>query len=185
MRVVELFGKYLTIFLHPVEAHKAFRKRHTKDLTNEEEGAEEETQYLNQLTPLSFVELLSVSWFFVVIEGFYTLFLFLITGELGKFAAIFIVANVVLFPLQLFLYVKIWEILISCCIKLYGFEINMRKSVSEVVCSSATSNICLPIPILGSHLRFLAGLFLIFIGLKKNCNFSTSQGIFAISFPFC
>ena len=181
----EAFSHYFTVFLHPVKSHEFFRKRRRGENLQEE----------GDLRVPSFIEILCISWVFVIAGAFYSVFsmdffssLFVpegfskisgmlfekLTRRIGLF---FVLIEVILFPLFMFLYVKIWEIIIGLFSNLYSLQDEEKKGISEVVYLSASTNIFLLIPILGHHLRFFVGLFYIFVGLKKNLNFSVFRSI--------
>ena len=173
--MVEIFSRYITVFLHPITSHNYFRYSRWQ--------LSEDT-----IQPLSFEETVSVSWIFVIIKAFYTL-IFINAGLkislLGDNTVYFLtIAEIILFPLIAFLYAKFWESLIGTFVEFYGFkEGSIDKPISEIVNLSICSNTFLLVPLLGNTLRFFSALFFLFVGLKNNLHFSNLQSLLIICSP--
>ena len=178
---MEVLSRYVTIFIHPIQSQEFFRRRRLED------GPKEE----GHLCCLSFIESLAVSWIFVIASSFYSLVSLNIsksallpsTVSMEKFALLIVMADIVLFPLWMLLYVKYWEVIITLFARIYGQEDKIDGPIKEVIYSSTCANILLLVPMFGWVLRLLVGLFLLAVGLKKNIGLSNLQSALTLLSP--
>lgn len=189
-----IFVAYINQFLRPFKFHRfLYLKRHHEDAPiNEGEG----------LLELSFAEALGFSWILKIIYCIYSIVmvhlgLYIVTVYNSKDQFIFpqdyfldhrfqIFINlfeVVLFPLLIWIYLKIWEVLIKFFANLYGIIDDIEQASKQIVKASLSSYLFLFFPIIGDFLAGLAQLFLIFAGLKENLKMNNTQSILVIISP--
>lgn len=178
--MVRAFANYLTIFLHPFQSHEFFREKRLGETALEDSK--------EKLYCPTFIECTAISWIFVIIASIYSLITLNIQegGFLSqsKIPLLFgAMAGVILHPLWLLIYVKIWEIVILLSARLVGKEGEISGPIKEVVYSSTCAHLLLLIPVIGKAASAVAILFFLFVGLKKNLEFSLLHGILTIFFP--
>lgn len=211
--MMALLYSYVLSFLHPFKNQKGL---HELRMRGEElagvrslrlaEGDQVPTALeLEEKSVLKFEEILGVSWFFAVIEGFYAI----LTIHMGQVffqnlsspneIALFLpvdtamytqralltaaLAKVTFFPIVFWAYSKLWKILIQFFANLFQVDGNLNKMTDQVVNQSMTSDLMLAIPIFGRMLRHLFGLVHIFAGLRENMRMSVLQSVVVILSP--
>ncbi len=156
---------------------------------------------------LGLVELVSVSWVFVIFQAFYSIvglniggfFLrklhnmedgsipdLLIPGGSEEALAITIfitLFSVVLFPLFGILYVKVWNVIISFFSELFGKKGIRSEQIDMAANAILVSNIFLIFPIVGELFKSLSKLVYLFAGLRDNLGFSPTQSVIVILSP--
>ena len=209
--MIDTFSRYILNFLHPISTQDLFRKsrlvKKVRPLMDANQAIEHEGEVDDTVEEreLSLEEVISVSWVFVLVRAFYVL----ISVNLGisffnteavddsvfdgffatpvfqaqKIILFSIIAEIVLFPLVVIIYVKFWEVIIKFFARLFGSEENVPTAVDQITISAVSSNFFLLIPIFGETLRHLAGLFYLFVGMKKNLNFTSLQSIITLASP--
>lgn len=204
-----IYYSYFLSFLHPVKIHKYFKEKRTQSnllfqigpLRLADENDAELVSSLNKTVELEFIETMGVSWIFVILKVLYlviglilSLHLFGVSGEeywsLDSYLAqrlflILALSEVVFFPIVIWIYAKIWKILISFFIGLFAnLSVSETKIVSEqIIISSLSTHIFLAIPIFGGPLRHISGLIYIFLGLRNNLSFSRMQATLTLISP--
>ncbi len=102
----------------------------------------------------------------------------------NKIVLFYLLFEVALFPLGVFLYCKIWELIIRFFIHLYEIEIkNEEQAVEEVLAGSLSSHLFFIFPIFGEFLKHIASLIYIFAGLRSGLGMSVLQASMVIIAP--
>lgn len=168
------------------------------------------SQTVFSLTPvsairkLSFLDAMSLSWVMVLIKAIYAMIALLIgvywlgiLGDEGRYlgglkfwgakaqtVTIFmIIFDVILFPLTIWFYAKFWGVVIRFFGQLFDVEGDLNEMSEQIVNHSLSSHLFLVIPIFGEMVKHLAGLTLIYAGLKKNMQLSTLQSLMVLVSP--
>lgn len=153
---------------------------------------------------LSFIDAMSLSWVMVLIKAIYAMIALLIgvywlgiLGDEGRYlgglkfwgakaqtVTIFmIIFDVILFPLTIWFYAKFWGVVIRFFGQLFDVEGDLNEMSEQIVNHSLSSHLFLVIPIFGEMVKHLAGLTLIYAGLKKNMQLSTLQSLMVLVSP--
>ncbi|MCO4794434.1 MAG: hypothetical protein KC493_12010 [Bacteriovoracaceae bacterium] len=208
----ELFYNYMNIFFHPFSSHEELRRKRTdidhghvlsvvggadipkgRVILDESESGE-----------ITFAEALGVSWSFVIVKALYSLifihiglhfFTYLSTHTelkriivpgfpIGskKLTVFWLLLEVALFPLLVWLYVKFWSVIIRFFANLFETP-NSEEGLRQVVNYSLSSHFFYLIPIFGELGKHVSSLFFLFAGLKKNLGFSNLQSLLVIVSP--
>lgn len=156
---------------------------------------------LNKTVELDFIESMGVSWIFVILNVIYVVFtliisLYFFNGGIEKywilnsyqpqrFLLTISIAEAVFFPILIWVYAKVWNVLISFFSGLFGNSKNSEiKSISnQIVNGSLTSHVFLIIPVFGGMMRHIYGLIYIYLGLRNNLGFSRLQGLLTLISP--
>lgn len=102
----------------------------------------------------------------------------------NKMVLFFLLLEVALFPLGVYLYFKIWELIIRFFIHLYEIEVrNEEKAVEEILSASLCCHIFYIFPIFGEFAKHIASLVYIFSGLRSGLGMSTLQALMVVIAP--
>lgn len=153
---------------------------------------------------LSFLDAMSISWVMVLIKAIYAMVALLIgvywlgiLGDEGRFISglkfwgttaqtitiFMIIFEVILFPLTLWFYTKFWGVVIRFFGELFEVEGDMNQISEQIVNHSLSSHLFLIIPVFGEMVKHLAGLTLIYAGLKNNMRLNTMQSLMVLLSP--
>ncbi len=214
--MMALFYEYFLAFLHPFKNQESLRllRERALDITGTRplrlagdlfEDDVPTTQEIEEVSTLSFLEVLGVSWFFAAIEGFYAVLalhlgqVFFQSWQAPNDLALLLpiettmytqrvlltaaLAKVVFFPLVFWLYAKFWTVLIKFFAGLFQADGDLNKIADQVVNQSMTAHFMLSIPVFGKMLRHLFGLLHLFAGLRNNLQMSVLQSVVIILSP--
>ncbi|CBW25616.1 putative membrane protein [Halobacteriovorax marinus SJ] len=200
----QILREYILTFLHPFKTHEVLRERVSKErpltLASELQRDEE-----NEIIGLSFVEALSVSWVMAMINGIYSIGLIYfgyLTGvfmsendslssligngfslEYQKVLVSWSIMQVIIFPITLWFYAKVWTVIIKFFGSLFEFDGDLEQSTAEIVNQSMVSNLFLVIPIFGEMIRHFSSIIYLFAGLRNNMSLSILQSLIVICSP--
>lgn len=153
---------------------------------------------------LSFIDAMSLSWVMILIKAIYAMIALLIgvywlgiLGDEGRYlgglkfwgakaqtVTIFmIIFDVILFPVTIWFYAKFWGVVIRFFGELFNVEGDLNETSEQIVNHSLSSHLFLIIPIFGEMVKHLAGLTLIYAGLKKNMQLTTIQSLMVLISP--
>ncbi|HLE11621.1 MAG: hypothetical protein A2504_14530 [Bdellovibrionales bacterium RIFOXYD12_FULL_39_22] len=197
---------FLNFALHPFKVHGLLSSARTF-AAREERTIEENNESI--VLPISFFEIVSISWLFKVIETLYVVvfikfgfFAFESIGEQSglvrdifrkefesfHFIIIFwALTKVVLYPVFAYLYAKIWGVIIKFCMDIFGISMSAEAkqlAVQEVVGYSFVSNLFLIFPVFGDLIKTVSSFFYLFSGLKSNLKMSNTQSVLVLLAPF-
>lgn len=191
----------MVALFYPAGVHQFFRARRNYEVSTWPGKME--------LTPLTFVEAVSVAWIAAVISGIYTIIAFNLgffdsrlvdMGEqmpaiFGSSSSVIVVVGAVLgivfFPIAVWIYVKVYELLIRLFVDLFkapyinhqGVD-KLDEAVKQVVNCAISAYLFLLVPVIGEIIASIAFLVLILIGLKVNLRFTTGQSLLVLISPF-
>lgn len=210
--MTSILTDYVLAFLHPFKTHEYLRtcrdNLHLKfkgtQLTIANEESEVDAPIENE-TGLSFVEVLSVSWIMAIINGIYSIgfiyfgymtsdalsetesLSFLISStfsfETQKALVSWSILQVVLFPVTLWFYTKVWVVIIKFFGNLFEFDGDVEEVTFQIVNQSIVTNLFLIIPIFGEMVRHFSSIVYLFAGLRKNMGLSTLQSLIVVASP--
>ena len=190
-------------FLHPFKAYtflsKEEKHRHIRAVMDMDKDKDKNKDSFQRLSPSNFVEVTSISWALVIIQAIISLlamnFGFHAFKMLGGFESLsipmlsvqnssflFLLANIVFFPLFSWIYVRFWSFFINFFLSLYNLKRD-DETVAEVIYSSFSANTFLLVPVFGPFCRGLAMLFFLFAGLKCHLQMTVSQSLFVLFSP--
>ncbi|PIK15056.1 hypothetical protein [Halobacteriovorax sp. JY17] len=200
----QIIREYLITFLHPFKTHEVLRESRalTKPLVLASELKEQEIQYK---TGLSFIEVMSISWVMAIINGIYSIgmiYFGYVTGmfmsesdtlsslisnnislEYQKILISWSILQVIIFPITLWFYAKVWTVIIRFFGSLFEFEGNLEEVTAQVVNHSIVTNLFLVIPIFGEMIRHFCSIIYLFAGLRSNMSFSILQSLITVCSP--
>ena len=199
--MADIINNYFSFILNPFSYHKRLKN----NLSQFELGDNSKEKIRN----LEFHEVLVISWIFLMISTVYSLvsinlshFVFETWGndlgmiskfmvgnviDLQIFAIMIILTEVVMFPIILFFYAKMWKFIIGINISLFNIDVSneeKEKKINQVVNYSFTSYTFLIIPVFGNMLNMFSNFFYIFSGLRTQFNLTRSQSTFTLISPF-
>lgn len=172
-----LFLDYFYIFFHPFKIYESYK--------------------LGEKKPLTFIELMGVSWIFKILRTIYYFIgihfmLWLVSQGMNEKALneiankktflYWVLVGVIFYPLILWLLAKFWVVIIRFFCVLYAKE-EAILNVNTVCYSALTSQGLLAVPVVGEVLVPFAFLFFLFAGLKSSLRFTTLQAILVIVSP--
>lgn len=178
----KLFLDYFFIFFNPFRIHELYRTGEKK--------------------PLSFIEVMGVSWVFKILRTFYFflglhLMLWIVSQNSnsealkkvadGKMSLYWILVGVIFYPLILWLLAKFWIVLIRFFCVLYDREDSssqtMNQRVHDVCHSALTSQAFLAVPVFGEVLVPFTFLLFLFAGMRSGLRFTVLQALLVIIAP--
>ena len=204
-----LIYNYIDLLLHPVKSHqdlanereKLEKVKKSRDFSLVDDDLHETREEKKNFI-LDFASFATISWAFVLIFAIYSLIFFhfgqylsddlsedgFLASVLGgslfqkKIFIISLLFEAVFFPLAAWVYIKFWRVIISFFANLFDKNVE-RESLDEVVNTSLVGNFFLLIPILGKMIKSVSQIFYIFIGLKHNLKFTTTQSFIVVISP--
>ena len=207
-----IVNDYITAFLHPFKVHEGLslnRDIATKKINNSELSIATEEHLkdveFSKASGLLFVEVLSISWVLAVINGIYSIGLtylgflasdalidskelsFLVNGNISvegqKILVSWAIVQVIFFPVTLWLYSKVWMVVIKFFGSLFDFDGDLEKVSAQIVNHSMVTNLFLVVPIFGEMIRHFSSIIYLFAGLKKNMRLTTLQSLIVVCSP--
>lgn len=202
----DILNNYFSSFLHPWHTQELLRKlrlyeTEVKEPAQLELVGSEELKPLEESVGVNFEQSLTISWLFVVMNGFYVLighFMGLVAFEgfssegifLDSFQSLlsisaigFLLLKTVFFPLFFWVYSKFWINIIKIFSTLFEKDEDVDRVSEEIVTNAFTTHTFLVIPIFGDLLHRIANLVYLFGGLRKNLGFNTLQAGLVIVCP--
>lgn len=210
--MIEILSNYLYAFLHPFRTHTLLSAvsdhagaiQENRQFQLVEDIPEEVLEASN--TELKFVEAMSVSWIFIVIQGIYSLLAIhlgyrafsMVHGEEEGLAALLIpnfhsqgkslvfwgiLLQIVFFPLFIWFYTRLWASFIKFFADLFEIEEKVEEKTSQVINHSLVSYMFLVLPVFGSMAQGIGMLFYLYAGLKNNFKFSHLQSLVILVSP--
>ena len=193
----ELLLRYFFTLLHPFEVHRNLRLQRASAggvLHFDGEGA-------SRYRGVDYYEAIAVSWVLVLCHSFYSpvaLHLGIHSRQMWELPAgifpseeweygmllIKLVAGVTFFPLFAWVQVSFWDMIIRFFAALFNREDGNTEQVSqEIARHSLVGHVFLIIPIFGGLAHLIAGLVLLYAGLRKNLSLSRAQSFVVIASP--
>ncbi len=200
----QILKEYVLTFLHPFKTHEVLRNLRSQQrplaLATDIENTEEP-----EISGLNFVEVMSVSWVMAIVSGLYSIgmiYFGYITGsymsesdslsslisqnislEYQKILISWSILQVIIFPITLWFYAKVWTVVIRFFGNLFEFNGDLEKVTSQVVNHSIVTNLFLVIPIFGEMIRHFSSIIYLFAGLRNNMSFSILQSLIVVCSP--
>ncbi|OUR98488.1 hypothetical protein A9Q84_03500 [Halobacteriovorax marinus] len=203
---------YILTFLHPFKTHEFLResRENLKDkfkdtplvIASEDQVIDEST---SDVSGLNFVEVLSISWIMAIVNGVYSIgfiyfgymtsdvlsesesLSFLISStfqfETQKILISWSILQVVLFPVTLWFYAKVWMVIIKFFGNLFEFDGDVEEVTVQIVNHSMVTSLFLIVPIFGEMVRHFSSIVYLFAGLRKNMELSTLQSLIVVASP--
>ena len=191
----DIFLRYIFTLLHPfqVQRHLRMERLGEKVLPF---GVD-----VSRYRGVEYYEALAVSWLFFLCHCLYspiTLHLsFHSRRFLEKAGGVFppeewgqgillikLVATATFFPLIAWLWVRFWDMIIKFFVELFNVEDkNIEQASAEIVRNSLVGHAFLIIPVFGGVVQSVAGLVLLYAGLRKNLSLSRIQALVVIASP--
>ncbi|MFT6068132.1 MAG: hypothetical protein ACJAT2_002379 [Bacteriovoracaceae bacterium] len=210
--MINLLSNYIYAFLHPFKTHTLLsavsdhqidikEHRHFQLVENISTGMSEADD-----SELHFVEAMSISWIFIVIQGIYSLFAIhlgyqafsMVHGEEEGLTALLIpnfhsqgkslvfwgiLLQIVFFPLFIWFYTRLWGSFIKFFADLFEVEERVDQKTNQVINHSLVSYTFLILPVFGSMAQGIGMLFYLYAGLKNNFKFSHIQSLVILVSP--
>lgn len=191
MAIVDVLTTFIHYLIHPFKTHDIFMNQNEDD---------------SELMHLSVYESLGTSWVFVVFNGLVRIIIlnFLLTmifdlvqntsldiglvfdiSELPgySFFVLSAVLDVIFYPLFGFFIIQYWEMIIKLMGKLLQVPGDLSKKAGDIISVSLSSHIFKIVPFFGAPVQSLAGMFLMYAGLRKQLNASPALSICIILSP--
>ncbi|MCP4912196.1 MAG: hypothetical protein GY909_03675 [Oligoflexia bacterium] len=204
--MTEVLNLYFNCALHPFAQQEYFRKRrligrYDNQLSLVDEENLEEVKKATKTEGLTIIEALSCSWLMYFFKAFYDLMALYLGWsafqifqgdnldlfayqEAGQKIAIYsILLKVVLFPLFLWFYTKLWINIIKMSNHIFGDEVDIDHVAEQIVHSSLSTHIFLVIPFFGEVVQFFTSLFYIYAGLRRNLGLNKFQSLLVLLTP--
>lgn len=200
----EILREYIITLLHPFKAHDVLReaRERKKPLALASEVPKESESFL---IGLSFVEVMSISWVMAIINGIYSIGMVyfgymtgmfmsesdslsaLITNNISleyqKILISWSILQVIIFPVTLWFYAKVWTVVIRFFGNLFEFDGDLEEVTSQIVNHSIVTNFFLIIPIFGEMIRHFSSIIYLFAGLRSNMSLSILQSLIVVCSP--
>jgi hypothetical protein len=203
--MTEILYSYIYLFMHPFKSQDYLRKLRTPQGVTRGEMDDVGSDFGGGVTftELSIPEAISVSWIFYIIKSFYFLMTILLsvavyyyfsaTVDMGivatftfkwqKFAIIFILFDVVLFPVTLWFYSELWRYTVLVAGKLFQVKGDVNQMAKQIIASSMSTHTYLVVPIFGGVVQFFMFFFHLFAGLHKNMEMTKLQAAVVLISP--
>ncbi len=210
--MINLLSNYIYAFLHPFKTHTLLNavSDHQVDIKENRhfQLVEDTPTGMNEAddTELHFVEAMSISWIFIVIQGIYSLFAIhlgyqafsMVHGEEEGLTALLIpnfhsqgkslvfwgiLLQIVFFPLFIWFYTRLWGSFIKFFADLFEVEGRVEEKTNQVINHSLVSYTFLVLPVFGSMAQGIGMLFYLYAGLKNNFKFSHIQSLVILVSP--
>lgn len=210
--MIQLLSNYIFAFLHPFKTHSLLNAVSVHSAAIQEQRqfqlvGDEPNEYLEaQESELDFVEAMSVSWIFVVIQGIYSLIAIHLgheafsmvhgqeEGLIGLLVPNFhsqgshlvhwgILLQIVIYPLVIWFITRFWASIIKFFADLFEIEGEVDKKTNQVVNHSLVSYTFLALPVFGTMAQGIGMLFYLYAGLKNNFKFSHLQSLVILVSP--
>lgn len=210
--MINLLSNYIYAFLHPFKTHTLLNavSEHQVDVQEHRhfQLVEDIPSEMNEAdsTELHFVEAMSISWIFIVIQGIYSLLAIhlgyqafsMVHGEQEGLTALLIpnfqsqgrnlvfwgiLLQIVFFPLIIWLYTRLWGSFIKFFADLFEVEGMLDEKTNQVINHSLVSYTFLILPVFGSMAQGIGMLFYLYAGLKNNFKFSHIQSLVILVSP--
>ncbi|WP_372652374.1 hypothetical protein [Halobacteriovorax sp.] len=200
----QIVKEYILTFLHPFKTHDVLRNLRTRQRPLAL-ASEVLTEQEDEIAGLSFLEVMSISWVMVIISGLYSvgmIYFGYITGsfmsesdslsslisenmslEYQKILISWSILQVIIFPITLWFYAKLWTVVIRFFGNLFEFDGDVESVTSQVVNHSIVTNLFLVIPIFGEMIRHFSSIIYLFAGLRNNMSFSILQSLIVVCSP--
>ena len=210
--MIEILSNYLYAFLHPFRTHSLLNAisvhgtavQDHRQFQLVDDIPEEVLEAKN--AELHFVEAMSVSWIFIVIQGIYSLIAIhigyqafsMVHGDQEGLAALLIpnfhsqgrslvfwgiLLQIVFFPLFIWFYTRLWASFIKFFADLFEVEGKVDEKTNQVINHSLVSYIFLALPVFGTLAQGIGMLFYLYAGLKNNFRFSHLQSLVILVSP--
>lgn len=210
--MIQLLSNYIYAFLHP------FRTHNLLCAVGEHTGAVQEGRQFQLVedvpsevleasdTELGFVEAMSVSWIFIVVQGIYSLIAIhlgyeafsMVHGEEEGLAGLLIpnfhsqgkslvfwgiLLQIVFYPVFVWFLTRLWASFIKFFAELFEIEGPIDEKTNQVVNHSLVSYTFLALPVFGTMAQGIGMLFYLYAGLKNNFKFSHLQSLVILVSP--
>ena len=158
-----------------------------------------------KLEEMDLVLSMTVSWIFAIIKAIYAVIAltmgyhffdayisndnFSVLSSLTdnfspqKILLLAILLEVVFFPLTIWVFAKIWKVLIKFFALLFRVEGDIDSIADEIINTTLASHIFFLIPVIGRVAQIVASLVYIFAGLKNNLRMSNLQAVTVLISP--
>tara|TARA_R110002072_G_scaffold534_6_gene3922 strand:+ start:100213 stop:100911 length:699 start_codon:yes stop_codon:yes gene_type:complete len=210
--MTEVLNLYFNCALHPFAQQEYFRKKRQVGAYENQLSLVDDENDIKSLAQvkdegLTTIEVLSCSWLMYFFKAFYDLMaLFLgwsaynffqgenydlhIFQQTGQKLAIYsILLKVILFPILLWFYSKLWINIIKMSSYVFSdenvaaAEKDINIIATQIVHSSLSTHIFLVIPFFGEMVQFLASLVYIYAGLRRNLGLNKLQSFLVLLTP--
>ena len=189
----EILLRYIFTLLHPFQVHQHIRLQREGVLPFGGDTA--------RYQGVDYYEALAVSWLFFLAHCFYSpivLHLSLysrhyLEAQGGLFPSqewgqgmllIKLLAAATFFPLVTWLWVRFWDMMIRFFAELFNLEgEDVEQASAEIARNSLVGHAFLIIPIFGGVAQSVAGMVLLYAGLRKNLLLSRLQSLLVIASP--
>ncbi len=193
MNLLEIFKSYAHYLVHPFKTHEAFMHPEREELYH----------------PIKFsaYESLVMSWVFIIINGIFKVFILNITvlwlinlftdsafdftrfinfEEFSgmHFVVLSTVLDIIFYPIFGLLIVQYWEVVIKFFGNLLQVQGDLNEKAQNVVSVYLSSHMFKLVPLIGGAFQNLAGMVLMYAGLRKELNASPSLSVCIILSPF-
>ena len=192
----EVFVRYVFTLLHPFRVHSHLRlERVGRGILPF--GGEKTALYRG----VNYYEAMVLSWLLFVCHCFYSLAVLhlgiysrrFLEEQGGMFVSeewrqglflVKLVATVTFFPLAAWLWVKFWDVVIRFFAELFNVEErDVERASEEITRNSLVGHTFLLIPVFGGLAQSIAGMVLLYAGLRKNLSFSRLQSLIVLGSP--
>jgi len=193
MAIYNWFSSYFYYLIHPFRTHDELLKF--------------DHNYESFPRQMGIYESLGTSWIFIVINGIIRIMLLnlvifsvlsldiggeniisIVSGEDKYLSFYFVILSTILdvifYPLITLFFIQFWEFILRIFANFLGIHDNVDDRVRNIMSVSLSSHILSIIPVFGSMAQTFASFVLMFAGIKKQLNASTSLTICILMVPF-
>jgi len=210
--MIQLLSNYIYAFLHPFKTHSLL------SAVGDHAGAVQENRQFQLVdnipievlqaedTELAFVDAMSVSWIFIVIQGIYSLLAIhlgyeafsIVHGDEEGLTSLLIpnfhsqgkslvfwgiLLQIVFYPVFVWFLTRVWGSFIKFFADLFEVEGEIDKKTNQVVNHSLVSYTFYILPVFGTMAQGIGMLFYLYAGLKNNFKFTHLQSLVILVSP--
>lgn len=191
MQISETMKTYIHYLIHPFQTHEQFLHP---------------DRFSEKLESFSSYQSLTISWVFVVINGIFRIFLLNLTllfivnllnsadssfqtllnlGDIPSlyFIVLSSVLDVIFFPLFGFFIIQFWDIIFRIVGNLLHTPGDVIKKSDQIISVYMSANILRLIPVIGAPIKSLAGMILMYAGLRTQLKASPALSVCVILVP--
>lgn len=189
MHLTEVFTTYIHYLIHPFKTHEQFLHP---------------DRFEAELPEYTSYQSLGISWVFAVINGlgrvvvlnFVLVMLVNLIRDtelntiinIGEISSLYLIIlstalDVIFFPLFGFFIIQFWDIIIRAVAYLLETPGNLAVRADRIISVYFSANIFRIVPILGGPIKSLAGMVLLYAGLRKQLNASPLLSVCVILTP--
>lgn len=100
-----------------------------------------------------------------------------------KIGLVTLLVNVIFFPIYFYVYLKVWRGLLNFFVKIFGRTDVNENQIEQVILSSQSSHLFYIIPIFGQGIKHFTSIYYLYLGMRRNMQFSNLQSFLVLVTP--